>query len=284
MIKKEEISQINGNIKDVFEKQFNLGYTITSIAIRKGDVRVNGEKIKTNVSVKIGDTITIFYKEKEFKPVVVFEDDNVLIVSKSKKIEVVSRTGESLTDKLEKIYPFVKPCHRIDFNTTGLVVFAKNSIALSEILNAFKNGNVTKFYEAIVVGKPRQSADLVAYLKKDPEKSYVFVSKDSNCGDEIKTSYTLIKQINSELALLRVQLHTGKTHQIRAHLAFEHLPVLGDDKYGIKAVNNAYKQKSQCLVSVQIGFNFGKESPLCYLNDKTFKIDSGLENTIRETF
>ena len=168
------------------------------------------------------------------------------------------------------------PCHRLDRNTSGLILYAKNEEALNILLDKFKNHEIEKHYSALVYGYPKcKHQKLTAYLFKDSKKSLVYISDVPKKGyNKIITSYTLIEKYDNNTSLLDVEIETGKTHQIRAHLAHIGLPIVGDGKYGINDVNKKFKAKYQKLVSYCLKFNFKSESGvLNYLNGKEFKID-----------
>ncbi|MDE6613483.1 MAG: RNA pseudouridine synthase, partial [Clostridia bacterium] len=159
--------------------------------------------------------------------------------------------------------------HRLDRNTQGLIVFAKNKGAEAELLSAFKERRVIKTYIALCKNRfKEESATLTAYLKKD-EKSASVKIYDKEVPDSVKiiTQYSLVEK-RGDIALVRITLHTGRTHQIRAHFAHVGCPVLGDGKYGDEALNKKYGFKRQCLISKILAFCFtGK---LSYLNGKSF--------------
>ena len=149
--------------------------------------------------------------------------------------------------------------------------------AEAELNKAFKEKWVDKFYNAVVVGRPNVSqAQLKAFLFKDAKKSLAIVSKTAKPGYvPIETHYRVLKQ-SGEVCLLEVRLITGRTHQIRAHLASEKLPVLGDGKYGINQINKKYRQNRQMLACVRLQFSFPKNSPLSYLNKRPIRLDADL--------
>lgn len=247
-------------------------------ALRQKDILINGKRINSNVNVYENDIIKIFISDEflEFKLDIVFEDNNILVLNKPSGIEV---TGEnSLTYFVQKEYSKnVMPCHRLDRNTFGLVLYAKNKEALEILLNKFKNKEIEKHYLAYCYGIPKKEQDhLEAYLFKDTKKSQVYISDEFKKGyQKIITSYSVIKN-NKEnnTSILDVKLETGRTHQIRAHLAHIDLPIIGDGKYGINSINKKFGFKTQQLCAYKLKFDFKTDSGILnYLNGKEFKIE-----------
>lgn len=249
-------------------------------ALRKKDIRINNIRINEDCYIHEFDTITIFiiddllYKKIEFKKI--YEDDNILIIDKPVSIEVVSESKEAtLTSLLQKEYSYIKPCHRLDRNTTGLVLFAKNEDSLNILLNKFKNHEIKKNYHCTVIGKmPKTQDTLKSYLFKDNKKSIVYISDTPKKGYlEIITKYKVLSEDNkSNTSKLDVELITGRTHQIRAHLAYIGNPILGDGKYGINEINKKLKTKYQQLDNYKIEFSFTSDSGvLNYLNKTIIK-------------
>lgn len=257
----------NCNLKDFAGSVYPQGSFCLSALLRGKDIKVNGVRVNANVKLKAGDKV-VFYttpaQESKTSHSVVFEDGNVLIADKFSGV-----TSEGLLCELcEKGNYYA--CHRLDRNTQGLLVFAKNAEAERELLAAFKNRKVEKVYYAVCKdGFKDNSAVLTAYLKKDPSASEVKIF-----GGEVKGSVKIVTEYRVEarrggLALVKVTLHTGKTHQIRAHLAFIGCPVLGDGKYGDGVLNKERKLSRQQLVAKFLTFKTG--GVLSYLDGRTFE-------------
>lgn len=211
-------------------------------ALRKKDIRINDIKINENCLLKQGDEITLFINDeflyKTFDFDIIYEDENILIINKPKELEVVSQNTNdvTLTTSLQEKYnsrDFPAPCHRLDRNTSGLVLFAKNQESLDILLDKFKNKEIEKIYRCTVLGIPNKAQKtLTSYLFKDNKKSLVYISDTPQKGyQKIITSYKVISSDKEKnISILEVTLHTGKTHQIRAHLAHIGYPILGDRK------------------------------------------------------
>ena len=246
-----------------------ISYGVVMSALKKKDVKVNGKRVNKDLTVNVADVIEIYYTQKPTTPKYekVFEDDNLLVVDKDGGI-----TSEELFDILKEEYPTLRFIHRLDRNTTGIIIFAKNEVSENQLLFGFKNRAFEKKYRARVFGKPKkQNETLTAYLFKDAKKSQVFVyDSERKLTVKIITEYTFIKDYGDGTSLLEVNLITGKTHQIRAHLAFVDLPIVGDGKYGKNAVNDKYKVNRQQLTASSLTLKFDKDSPLYYANGKTF--------------
>lgn len=252
-------------------------------ALRKKDIRINDIKINSDCTIFSGDKITIYITdnyllgEEKFNIPIVFEDENILVVNKPENLSVTDDNLPTLTSILQNKYgKNINPCHRIDRNTKGLVLFAKNTKALNILLDKFKNKEIEKHYIAKVYGIPKKNHEILeAYLFKDSKKSLVYISDIPKKNyQKIITEYTILESnVNKNTTVLDINLHTGRTHQIRAHLAHIGFPILGDGKYGINEINKKYNLKTQELYSYKIIFNFKTNAGfLEYLNNKEIKL------------
>ena len=260
--------------KFIFDKFPNLSSGLFYKTLRKKDFRVNDNRISENIILHTGDEIKVFISDELLESNIslptIYEDDNILVIDKPTSIEVVGEN--SVTSILEKKYSYIKPCHRLDRNTTGLVLFAKNEESLNILLNKFKNHEIEKHYRATIYGIPKvKKAKLEAFLFKDSKKSLVYISDEPKKGyQKIITSYEVIKEDKKQnISVLDVKLETGRTHQIRAHLAYIGFPIIGDGKYGKNEINKKFNKKTQLLESYSLKFSFSSPSSiLSYLNGK----------------
>lgn len=265
----------------LLDKIPNISINTIYKLLRKKDIKINGIRTNSNVLIHNGDEILVYISDETLDNVkldIFYEDDNILIINKPFNLEV---TGDnSLTSLVHKRYSFLNflpmPCHRLDRNTTGLILFAKNEISLNILLEKFKNHEIEKHYLALVYGIPKKKSEkLESYIFKDNKKSIVYISDEFKKGyQKIITSYTVLEQFSNNTSLLDVQIETGKTHQIRAHLAHIGHPIIGDGKYGINKINKEFKTKYQKLCSYKLKFNFSTNSDILdYLNNKTFELN-----------
>ena len=267
--------------KVILEELSNINYPTFCKLLRKKDIKINGKRINKDILVYENDKIEI-YIPKELEDIKinldkVYEDENILVINKPANIEVTGTN--SLTEIINKQYINCEfnpqPCHRIDRNTTGLVMFAKNEEALRILLEKFKKHEIEKHYLALIYGIPNKKEErLEAYLFKDQKKSQVYISDTFKKGyQKIITRYTVLEKRKNNTALLDVEIETGRTHQIRAHLSHIGYPIIGDGKYGKNEINKQFGKKYQMLCSYKLKFHFQSESGiLSYLKGKEIEL------------
>ncbi|HHU85092.1 MAG TPA: RluA family pseudouridine synthase [Clostridiales bacterium] len=274
--------------------------------IRLKRIKINNKRAEISTKLSVGDVVDMYIGDEFFAQVerkydfmsaskqldIVYEDENIMLLDK--KVGLLSHPdNEEYSDTLitrVKRYLYEKGeynpddeasfspalANRIDRNTGGIVIAAKNAEALRDLNNAIKNREITKLYICVCIGKLKKSEDtLEGYLFKDEKKNQVFVSKEEKPNSKyIETHYRVIDYKNG-LSLCEVNLLTGRSHQIRAHFASIGHPLLGDAKYGINAQNNANKNyKKQFLYSYKLIFSGENLGSLGYLKGNMYQINN----------
>lgn len=259
--------------------------------IKKRDVRVDGVRISGDMRVNEGQEIRVFWpksvlvSEKKALPTpeIVFEDEHVLLMNKPQGIasqneddplsgdSALTRTIAYLKGKNEKTDQ-VHLCHRLDVQTGGLLLIVKDDESYASAVQAFTDRTFRKYYTCCVKGCPARHEEVMrAYLRKDAQISRVVVTDYPARGSqEIVTAYRVVEP--GDCARLEVELITGRTHQIRAHLAHIGHPILGDDKYGDRMLNRQLGLRRQQLWATRMVFY--AEGALSYLNGRSFSVKS----------
>ena len=287
-------------------KTLDLPTSLLYKSIRLKKIKVNRKRAENNTLLCEGDVVQCFLAEEFFekrtdthsfesitpKLDIVYEDENIMLLNKRPGVSVheddkgstntlithiqayLFQKGEYSPEDEQSFAPAL--CNRIDRNTGGIVIAAKNAEALRVMNEKIKQREIDKFYLAAVHGIPKPESDtLRGYLLKDEKTNTVRVyDKNPPRGaKEIITKYKVIAK-NADTALLEVELLTGRTHQIRAHMAFIGHALIGDGKYGINKNDRAKGYKYQALYSYKLRFTFDKatETVLDYLDGKEFKI------------
>lgn len=264
-------------IKAVSSNYPSLSYSHLRALLRKKDVLINGARVKEDVTVTDGSIIRLYttiHTADDYKYDVekVYEDDYIYIFNKPKGLEVEGDI--SLITYARRLCPTARAVHRLDLNTDGLIIVAKSDEVADILKSEIKNRRIEKRYVCAVYGHTGGSKRLEAYLKKDATKGIVKVYDNRVDGSvKIITEYTTLKSF-SDYSILEVNLITGRTHQIRAHLAYVGHPILGDGKYGTREINSKFPYKKQALTAYKLIFH--TEGRLGYLNDKSFEIDTEL--------
>ena len=255
----------------IFENKPNINYSIIKTALRKKDIKLNGKRITKNQLLRKNDIITLFLPEKKRKNVqIIYEDDKVIIAHKPSGMETTKKDkAYQNSDCLEDIFEGTYACHRLDKNTEGLLILAKSQKIANQMKEVFKLKKIEKTYQTIASGEVKDFDNLQDYLIKKDGKVQIFAKEVDN-SKIIQTNYAKVAQKN-DLFLLNVELLTGRTHQVRAHLAFHKIYVLGDNKYGNKDMNKKYHTKRQLLCATKI--HFGKLPEIFEnLSNKTFEV------------
>jgi len=290
-------------------KTLDLPMSLLYKSIRLKKIKVNRKRAEASQILLEGDTVQCFLADSFFekksdesdslskiapKLMIVYEDDNIMLLNKRPGVSVhedehgaantlithilayLYQKGEYNPSDEQSFTPAL--CNRIDRNTGGIVIAAKNAEALRVMNDKIKEREIDKFYIAAIHGIPEKSQDtLTGYLLKDEKNNIVRVyDKNPPRGAKnIITKYKVLSEKREE-SLIEVELVTGRTHQIRAHMAHIGHPLLGDGKYGVNKDDRAKGYKFQALYSYRLIFDFGEdEGYLGYLSGKQVNLESG---------
>lgn len=258
-------------------------------ALRNKDIKLNGKRISNNIDIFNGDVIDIFIddiylynlpKQIEY----IYTDENILIAFKPQGI-LSNNEGKKIDEPtfenlVKKDYPNSRICHRLDRNTSGMIIFSLNEKAHNEILDAFKNNNITKEYITYVLNYSfdKKTDILTNYILIDKKTGYSKVYTNKVKGSlKIITEYTVLERnLKKNYAILNVKIPTGKTHQIRSQLKAINHPIIGDPKYGDNSINKKWGIYRQLLCAYKYTFSFNKNSYFSYLDNRVFKLDESL--------
>ena len=285
--------------------------------LRKKNIKLNGKKAKPEEMLEAGDEISLFLAEETIekfrKPEepkdasldldIVYEDENIILMNKP--VGLLSHFAKGCNDNLvdrmiaylvstgayrpeEELTFSPSIANRLDRNTSGIVIGCKNYESLKNMNEAIKDFKVDRFYRTIVLGELEIDETLGGFLEKNEDKNKVKISEDLKDGKEVRTRVKTI-EVASGFSYLDIELITGRTHQIRAHLSSIGHPVLGDKKYGRKKVNQDFEEKyrleNQFLHSYRVCF---RDMPgnLAYLNGREFlaKLDPVFEKIRGDLF
>ena len=273
--------------------------------IRIKRIKVNGKGAKRDYKLLLGDVIQMYINDEFFgvageenaylKVVnpsldIVYEDDNIILINKPAGILCHSDGNLDYASLIVRVQAYLyisgewRPkdensftpalCNRIDRNTSGLVIAAKNAESLRIINEKIRAHEIEKYYLAVVHGTPKPPSNrLEAFIFKDTKKGRVYVTQNSQRGSKsaIMEYHTLAS--TGKLSLLECNLITGRTHQIRAQLASIDHPILGDGKYGNGLLNKQHNETKQVLCSYKLKFAFKDDAGILkYLNGQTFRI------------
>lgn len=283
----------------------NLPKSLMYKYIRLKRIKLNGKRCEISTRLNAGDMLQLYIndeffeapKENSFLNVsdninILYEDKNIILVDKPSGLVVHEDDDNSIDTLINRIkhYLYNKKeynpdnelsfapslCNRLDRNTTGIVICAKNAESLRILNQKIKDRELHKYYLCVCIGIfDKKEYTLKNYLFKDEKSKTVHIeNKKKSNNKQILTKYKVVKEKNN-LSLVEIDLLTGRTHQIRAHLSYIGHPILGDGKYGINHINKKYGVKTQALCSNRLVFDFKTDAGiLTYLNKKSFETKS----------
>ena len=274
--------------------------------IRLKRIKVNGKGSKRDTRLAAGDIVAMYIKDEFFEAPceensylkvgtprvdIVYEDENILLADKKPGVLCHSAGKWDYNTLIANIQAYLAQkgewdpkaensfapalCNRIDRNTGGIVIAAKNAEALRILNDKIRDREIEKYYLCAVQGRPRPAEGrLENYLFKDSVKNQVYVRDRSEPGAKTAVTEYRVLQSKNGLSLLECRLLTGRTHQIRAQLAHAGHPLLGDGKYGTEKLNRSYGEKGQALYSYKLAFSFPTDAGLLnYLRGRTFRVE-----------
>lgn len=257
----------------------SLSYSHIRSLLRSKDVSVDGKRVKEDVEVSCGSKIRAYtdLRDKDdyvYNVKTVYEDDNLFVFFKPKGLE--TEGDISLLSYAKKLCPTSCAVHRLDVNTDGVIIVAKSEQVGEALKEAIKNREIKKYYLVAVYGITKDFSRETAYLVKDSQKSTVKIyPREVKGGLKIITEYKRL-YAGQDMSVIEVNLVTGRTHQIRAHMAYLSHPVLGDGKYGKREINKNFPYKKQALTAYKIVFN--TTGSLEYLKNKVIQVDTDLSS------
>ena len=285
--------------------------------IRIKRIKVNGKGAKRDLKLVVDDVVQMYINDEFFDVIneenaylkisdpslgIIYEDDNIILMNKpvgllchggTDKPAAAGKAADTHNTMITKVQAYLyktgewRPreensftpalCNRIDRNTSGIIIAAKNTETLRIINEKLKLHEIDRYYLAVVHGKPKPpDAKLEGYIFKDAVKNRVYVTKNSRPGAKPAVmEYTTVESAE-KLSLLECRLITGRTHQIRAQLAAAGHPILGDSKYGNGTLDRPYGEKKQALCSYKLVFSFKTDAGILeYLSGQSFELRGG---------
>lgn len=219
--------------------------------MNRRDVFVEGVRADKGAEIANGQSVSLYITPSLLRIRTIYQNEHILVLYKPKGIE---SDGEiSFAGLARFCFGDVMLMHRLDTNTDGLLLFAKTQQAYDVLYRAMKEGNIIKYYRALVYGEMRP-CKLQGYLFKDSKEGRVYIADEPKRGAVAVSCLVVDSQYQNGVSQIEIQLHGGKTHQLRAQLAHAGHFILGDGKYGDDRVNRALGYKKQQLTAYRLVF------------------------------